>query len=75
MFVDKCLSCMSRATDVPTAAMQKWWLTASRAVLDIVCSSTRRRLMWEYPIARAMHARGRIFAGTTEIMKETSRGH
>ena len=75
VFVDKCLELhIAGQLDVPTAAMQKWWLTEVEGrVLDI-CLQLHggAGFMWEYPIARAYaDARvHRIFAGTTEIMKE-----
>ncbi len=75
VFVDKCLELhIAGELDVPTAAMQKWWLTELEGrVLDI-CLQLHggAGFMWEYPIARAYaDARvHRIFAGTTEIMKE-----
>ena len=75
VFVDKCLELhVAGKLDVPTAAMQKWWLTELEGrVLDI-CLQLHggAGFMWEYPIARAYaDARvHRIFAGTTEIMKE-----
>ena len=75
VFVDKCLDLhIAGKLDVPTAAMQKWWLTELEGrVLDI-CLQLHggAGFMWEYPIARAYaDARvHRIFAGTTEIMKE-----
>jgi acyl-CoA dehydrogenase len=75
VFVDKCLELhIAGQLDVPTAAMQKWWLTELEGrVLDI-CLQLHggAGFMWEYPIARAYaDARvHRIFAGTTEIMKE-----
>jgi acyl-CoA dehydrogenase len=75
VFVDKCLELhIAGKLDVPTAAMQKWWLTELEGrVLDI-CLQLHggAGFMWEYPIARAYaDARvHRIFAGTTEIMKE-----
>ncbi|WP_072387201.1 acyl-CoA dehydrogenase family protein [Hyphomicrobium sp. CS1BSMeth3] len=75
VFVDKCLELhIAGQLDVPTAAMQKWWLTEVEGrVLDI-CLQLHggAGFMWEYPIARAFaDARvHRIFAGTTEIMKE-----
>jgi acyl-CoA dehydrogenase len=75
VFVDKCLELhIAGKLDVPTAAMQKWWLTELEGRVLDVCLQLHggAGFMWEYPIARAYaDARvHRIFAGTTEIMKE-----
>jgi len=75
VFVDKCLELhVAGQLDVPTAAMQKWWLTELEGRVLDVCLQLHggAGFMWEYPIARAYaDARvHRIFAGTTEIMKE-----
>jgi acyl-CoA dehydrogenase len=75
VFVDKCLELhIEGKLDVPTAAMQKWWLTELEGRVLDVCLQLHggAGFMWEYPIARAYaDARvHRIFAGTTEIMKE-----
>jgi alkylation response protein AidB-like acyl-CoA dehydrogenase len=75
VFVDKCLELhIGGKLDVPTAAMQKWWLTELEGRVLDVCLQLHggAGFMWEYPIARAYaDARvHRIFAGTTEIMKE-----
>jgi acyl-CoA dehydrogenase len=75
VFVDKCLELhIAGALDVPTAAMQKWWLTELEGRVLDVCLQLHggAGFMTEYPIARAYaDARvHRIFAGTTEIMKE-----
>ena len=75
VFVDKCLELhIAGALDVPTAAMQKWWLTELEGRVLDVCLQLHggAGFMSEYPIARAYaDARvHRIFAGTTEIMKE-----
>jgi alkylation response protein AidB-like acyl-CoA dehydrogenase len=74
-FLDHCLSLfLDGKLDATTAAMAKWWLTE----LDNKVLDTCLQLfggygyMLEYPIARAYaDARvHRIYAGTTEIMKE-----
>lgn len=75
VFVDKCLELhIAGKLDVPTAAMQKWWLTELEGRVLDVCLQLHggAGFMAEYPIARAYaDARvHRIFAGTTEIMKE-----
>ena len=75
VFVDKCLELhIAGKLDVPTAAMQKWWLTELEGRVLDVCLQLHggAGFMWEYPIARAYaDARvHRIFAGTTVIMKE-----
>ncbi|MGE5512034.1 MAG: acyl-CoA dehydrogenase family protein [Bacteroidota bacterium] len=75
VFLDKCLELhVAGKLDVPTAAMQKWWLTELEGKVLDVCLQLHGGygFMWEYPIARAYaDARvHRIFAGTTEIMKE-----
>jgi acyl-CoA dehydrogenase len=75
VFLDKCLELhVAGKLDVPTAAMQKWWLTELEGKVLDVCLQLHGGygFMWEYPIARAYaDARvHRIFAGTTEILKE-----
>lgn len=75
VFLDKCLELhVEGRLDVPTAAMQKWWLTELEGRVLDTCLQLHGGygFMWEYPIARAYaDARvHRIFAGTTEIMKE-----
>ncbi|MFM9940007.1 MAG: acyl-CoA dehydrogenase family protein [Hyphomicrobiaceae bacterium] len=75
VFVDKCLELHAEGKlDVPTAAMQKWWLTELEGRVLDTCLQLHGGygFMWEYPITRAYaDARvHRIFAGTTEIMKE-----
>lgn len=75
VFVDKCLELHAEGQlDVPTAAMQKWWLSELEGRVLDTCLQLHGGygFMWEYPIARAYaDARiHRIFAGTTEIMKE-----
>jgi acyl-CoA dehydrogenase len=75
VFLDRCLELHAAGKlDVPTAAMQKWWLTELEGKVLDVCLQLHGGygFMWEYPIARAYaDARvHRIFAGTTEIMKE-----
>ena len=75
VFLDHCTSLfLAGELDATTAAMSKWWLTE----LDNKVLDTCLQLfggygyMLEYPIARAYaDARvHRIYAGTTEIMKE-----
>jgi len=75
VFLDHCLKLFVQGElDATTAAMSKWWLTE----LDNKLLDTCLQLfggygyMLEYPIARAYaDARvRRIYAGTTEIMKE-----
>lgn len=75
VFVDKCLELHAEGKlDVATAAMQKWWLSELEGRVLDTCLQLHGGygFMWEYPIARAYaDARiHRIFAGTTEIMKE-----
>ncbi len=75
VFVDRCLELHAEGKlDVPTAAMQKWWLTELEGRVLDTCLQLHGGygFMWEYPITRAYaDARvHRIFAGTTEIMKE-----
>lgn len=75
VFVDKCLELhVAGKLDVPTAAMQKWWLSELEGRVLDTCLQLHggAGFMLEYPIARAYaDARvHRIFAGTTEIMKE-----
>lgn len=74
-FLDHCLALhLEGVLDVPTAAMAKLWLTElqGRIVDQCVQLHGGYGFMWEYPIARAYaDARvTRIFAGTSEIMKE-----
>jgi alkylation response protein AidB-like acyl-CoA dehydrogenase len=74
-FLDKCLELhIEGGLDAPTAAMCKWWTTELEArVLDTCLQFFGGYgYMLEYPIARAYaDARvHRIYAGTTEIMKE-----
>jgi alkylation response protein AidB-like acyl-CoA dehydrogenase len=74
-FVDHCLSLhLEGKLDVETAAMAKWWLSELEGRVIDQCLQLHGGYgyMWEYPIARAYaDARvHRIFAGTTEIMKE-----
>src|SRR5262245_29313681 len=75
VFLNHCLALfLEGKLDATTAAMSKWWLTE----LDNKVLDTCLQLfggygyMLEYPIARAYaDARvHRIYAGTTEIMKE-----
>jgi alkylation response protein AidB-like acyl-CoA dehydrogenase len=75
VFLNDCIRRFLDGTlDVPTAAMAKWWLTELEGKVLDVCVQLHGGYgyMWEYPIARAyadsrVH---RIYAGTTEIMKE-----
>lgn len=74
-FVDKCLEMhVAGGLDAATAAMAKWWTTELEGrVLDTCLQFFGGNgYMVEYPIARAYaDARvHRIYAGTTEIMKE-----
>ncbi len=74
-FVDRCLALhLEGNLDVPTAAMAKLW--ATEAQFDVIDACVQLfggyGYMTEYPIARAWaDARvQRIYAGTSEIMKE-----
>jgi acyl-CoA dehydrogenase len=74
-FLDRCLELhVEGELDAPTAAMCKWWTTELEGrVLDTCLQFFGGYgYMLEYPIARAYaDARvHRIYAGTTEIMKE-----
>lgn len=74
-FVDKCLELhVAGGLDAATAAMAKWWTTELEGrVLDTCLQFFGGNgYMVEYPIARAYaDARvHRIYAGTTEVMKE-----
>jgi alkylation response protein AidB-like acyl-CoA dehydrogenase len=74
-FLNHCLALfLDGALDATTAAMAKWWLTElDNRVLDTCLQLFGGYgYMLEYPIARAYaDARvHRIYAGTTEIMKE-----
>jgi acyl-CoA dehydrogenase len=74
-FVDECLELHLRGElDVPTAAMAKYWCSerAGKVVDQCLQLFGGYGFMEEYPIARAytdMRVQ-RIYAGTTEIMKE-----
>jgi acyl-CoA dehydrogenase len=75
VFLDDCIAKHLRgALDVPTAAMAKYWLSELEGKVVDTCLQLfgGYGYMWEFPIARAYaDARvHRIFAGTTEIMKE-----
>jgi alkylation response protein AidB-like acyl-CoA dehydrogenase len=74
-FLDRCLEQFLEGTlDTTTAAMAKWWLTELEGRVLDTCLQLfgGYGYMAEYPIARAYaDARvHRIYAGTTEIMKE-----
>jgi acyl-CoA dehydrogenase len=75
VFLDRCLELfLEGKLDATTAAMSKWWLSElDNRVLDTCLQLFGGYgYMLEYPIARAFaDARvHRIYAGTTEIMKE-----
>ena len=75
VFLDHCLALfLEGKLDATTAAMAKWWLTELESRVLDTCLQLfgGYGYMLEYPIARAyadsrVH---RIYAGTTEIMKE-----
>ncbi|HSI26965.1 MAG TPA: acyl-CoA dehydrogenase family protein [Aeromicrobium sp.] len=74
-FVDECLDLHLRGElDVPTAAMAKYWCSerAGKVVDQCLQLFGGYGFMEEYPIARAYTDLRvqRIYAGTTEIMKE-----
>jgi acyl-CoA dehydrogenase len=74
-FLDRCLELfLEGKLDTTTAAMAKWWLTELEGRVLDTCLQLfgGYGYMTEYPIARAYtDARvHRIYAGTTEIMKE-----
>jgi alkylation response protein AidB-like acyl-CoA dehydrogenase len=74
-FLDRCLQdFLEGKLDTTTAAMAKWWLTELEGRVLDTCLQLfgGYGYMAEYPIARAYaDARvHRIYAGTTEIMKE-----
>ena len=74
-FLDRCLELfLEGKLDTTTAAMAKWWLTELEGKVLDTCLQMfgGYGYMVEYPIARAYaDARvHRIYAGTTEIMKE-----
>jgi len=74
-FVDECISLhVAGELDIPTAAMAKYWSSerAGRVVDKCVQLHGGYGFMEEYPIARAFTDLRvqRIYAGTTEIMKE-----
>jgi alkylation response protein AidB-like acyl-CoA dehydrogenase len=75
VFLDDCVSKFLRGElDITTAAMAKWWLTELQGRVVDTCLQLHGGygFMWEYPIARAYADSRiqRIYAGTTEIMKE-----
>ena len=74
-FVDRCLELhLQKKLDIPTAAMAKLWATEAQFEITDVCMQLfgGYGYMTEYPIARAWaDARvQKIYAGTSEIMKE-----
>ena len=74
-FVDRCLELhLQKKLDIPTAAMAKLWATDAQFEITDVCMQLfgGYGYMTEYPIARAWaDARvQKIYAGTSEIMKE-----
>ena len=74
-FVDRCLELhLQNKLDIPTAAMAKLWATEAQFEITDVCMQLfgGYGYMTEYPIARAWaDARvQKIYAGTSEIMKE-----
>lgn len=75
VFTDRCLGLhLDRKLDVETAAMVKLWGSETQFKVMDACLQMfgGYGYMWEYPIARAWaDARvQRIYAGTSEIMKE-----
>ncbi len=75
VFLDDCIAKFLKGEfDVATAAMAKWWLTELQGRVVDTCLQLHGGYgyMWEYPIARAYADSRiqRIYAGTTEIMKE-----
>jgi acyl-CoA dehydrogenase len=75
VFLDDCVTKFMRGElDVATAAMAKWWLSELQGRVVDTCLQLHGGYgyMWEYPIARAYADSRiqRIYAGTTEIMKE-----
>ncbi|MCW8835837.1 MAG: acyl-CoA dehydrogenase family protein, partial [Rhodospirillales bacterium] len=75
VFTDRCLELhVDGKLDVETAAMAKLWTTEMQFKVLDACLQLHGGYgyMWEYPIARAWaDARvQRIYAGTSEIMKE-----
>lgn len=74
-FVDRCLELhLQKKLDIPTAAMAKLWATEAQFEITDTCMQLfgGYGYMTEYPIARAWaDARvQKIYAGTSEIMKE-----
>ena len=75
VFVDRCIEALNARELTPEqAAMAKWWTTELQGKVVDRCLQLHGGYgyMTEYPISRAYaDARiGRIFGGTTEIMKE-----
>jgi long-chain-acyl-CoA dehydrogenase len=75
LFLNDCIARLMRGElDVSRAAMCKWWLTELQGKVVDTCLQLHGGYgyMWEYPIARAYADSRvqRIYAGTTEIMKE-----
>ncbi|MFL6089662.1 MAG: acyl-CoA dehydrogenase family protein [Aeromicrobium sp.] len=74
-FVDECLELhLKGELDIPTAAMAKYWASERAGIVVDKCLQLfgGYGFMEEYPIARAYTDLrvSRIYAGTTEIMKE-----
>lgn len=74
-YVDRCLELhLNQALSVEAAASAKLWATEAQGRINDACVQLHGGYgyMWEYPVARAWaDARvQRIYAGTSEIMKE-----
>ncbi len=74
-FVDECIELhLKGELDIPTAAMAKYWTSERAGIVVDKCLQLfgGYGFMEEYPIARAYTDLrvSRIYAGTTEIMKE-----
>ncbi|NMN98890.1 acyl-CoA dehydrogenase family protein [Antrihabitans stalactiti] len=75
IFIDDCIAKHLRGElDIPTVAMAKWWTTERAMVAADECLQLHGGYgyMTEYPIARMWVDQRvqKIYAGTTEIMKE-----